>query len=210
MPIYRHIVVDGRSPSMITQNRSFITTLLVLSSSLSLHADPITDEIDAAKKAYEAGDHSEAQTALNQAVALLTELKATAVGKALPDKIGDWTGGEIENQSAGLGLFGGGGGIMLSRPYTSGDQSVKIALSADSPLLATVGGYMGNPAMATAMGLKMHRIGDQKAMVNEKEGNATLVYKNRFLIQIENGNLKTDALLELLKGINFTALDELK
>lgn len=195
---------------MMIHKRSLATTLLVLSTNLCLHADPITEEIDAAKKAYEAGDHSEAQTALKQAIALLTELKAAAVGKALPDKIGAWTGGEIENQSAGLGLFGGGGGIMLNRPYTSGDQSITMGVSADSPLLATVGGYMGNPAMATAMGLKMHRIGDQKAMINEKEGGATLVYKNRFLIQIQNSELKKDALLEILKGINFAALDELK
>ncbi len=191
-------------------NRSFATTLLALSVSLSLHADPVTDEIDAAKKAYESGDQAEAQVALNQAIALLTEMKAGRVGKALPDKIGNWTGGEIENQSAGLSILGGGGGIMLSRPYTSGEKSISINLSADSPLLATIGGYMGNPAMASAMGLKMHRIGDQKAMVNDKEGSATVVYKNRFLVQIQNSDLKTEELLELLRGIDLSALDAMK
>ncbi len=191
------------------QNRYFTTALLVISTSLSLHADPVTDEIDAAKKAYESGDQAEAQVALNQAISLLSEMKATSLGKALPDAIGAWTGGEIENQSAGLSILGGGG-IMLNRPYTSGDKSVSIGLSADSPLLATIGGYMGNPAMASAMGLKMHRIGDQKAMINDKEGSATLVYKNRFLIQIQNSDLKTEELLEIIKAIDLSALDALK
>jgi len=175
-----------------------------------LHADPVTDEIDAAKKAYEAGDQAEAQVALNQAIALLSEMKATAVGKALPDKTGTWTGGEIENQSAGLNFLGGGGGIMLSRTYTSGDKSVTVNLSADSPLLATMVGYMGNPAMASAMGMKMHRLGDQKAMINEKEGSGNMIYKNRFLIQIQNSDLNAEQLLEIFKGINLNALDDQK
>lgn len=174
-----------------------------------MRADQILTEIEAAKKAYEAGDAAEASLALNQALALLNEKKSGSIGKALPDKIGEWAGAEIEDQSAGMAMLGGGG-VMLSRSYTKGEKSASISLSADSPMLATFLGMMGNPAMATAMGMKMHRLGDEKAMINEKEGSATMIYKNRFLIQIQNSELSADDLLELIKGVDLSILDGIK
>ncbi len=172
-------------------------------------ADPVTNEIDAAKKAYESGDTAETQVALNQALALLGEMKVAEVGKALPETIGEWKGGEIDNQSAGLAILGGGG-ITLRRPYTSGEKSVTVDLSADSPAIGMMLGYLGNPATATAMGLKMHRMGDEKVMVNEKEGSATLIYNNRFLFQIQNSGLKPAELVGLLQGVDLKALDSVK
>ncbi|TAG07814.1 MAG: hypothetical protein EAZ42_12400 [Verrucomicrobia bacterium] len=185
------------------------SAFFLLLSSASMRADQILTEIEAAKKAYEAGDAAEASLALNQALALLNEKKSGSIGKALPDKIGEWAGAEIEDQSAGMAMLGGGG-VMLSRSYTKGEKSASISLSADSPMLATFLGMMGNPAMATAMGMKMHRLGDEKAMINEKEGSATMIYKNRFLIQIQNSELSADDLLELIKGVDLSILDGIK
>lgn len=182
---------------------------IALLSAGSLRADAVLSEIDAAKKAYESGDAAEASAALNQALALIGEQKSGAIGKALPDQIGEWTGGEIENQSAGMAVLGGGG-VMLNRPYTMDEQSLTINLSADSPLMASFAGMVTNPAMGAAMGMKMHRLGDQKVMINEKDGTGVMIYKNRFLIQIQDTKLSAEELVKLFGGIDLAVLDAVK
>ncbi len=183
---------------------TILKTLIPLALIAQISADEIKEEIAIALSAYEAGEYSNASAALQQANALMGEKKATSIGNALPDKIGGWTGGEIENESAGMSLMGGG--VMLARTYSQADKKVKIQLMADSPMVTQLMGMMSNPAMAAGMGMKMKRVGDQKAFYNKDSGGLSMIVQNKYLIQIENSEATEDELIDLVKGIDLEYL----
>lgn len=190
----------------IHRHHSAIVGALLVS---TLLADPVIDEIEVAKLSYQEGNLTEASLALMQANALVTEKKTEVVKTVLPDELGSWTGGEFSDQSAAAGIFGGGG-ISVARNYTQGDKKATITASADSPMLNQLMQMMNNPAYAAAAGLKMHRIGTKKAMINGKEGSATLSHNNRFLIQIQAKGLSEDEIFALLESLPLDKFDDLK
>jgi hypothetical protein len=186
-------------------SRLFASLLLASTFSGTVRADEVADDIKAALAAYEKGDLSEATTLLSQANSAIAEKKGGEMGKALPDAIGEWKAGELTNESIAIV-----GGQQSKRDYTKGDKSANITLMADSPMLGQFIGMMGNPQMAMAMGLKTRKVGDQRAIYNDKEGSMTMIVNSRFMIQINGSELDEASLMELAKGVDVAALAAMK
>ncbi len=184
----------------------YLLPILLLS---SLHADPVLEEIEAAKKAYASGEFTEAHAALQQAAALVAEKKGLDLKKAFPEQLAGWVGKEIENESAGLAAFGGGG-LIMRRKYVKEKQSASLQIAVDSPLMAQMAALMNNPAMASQMGHKVRRVKGQKVMIDESAGSISLLLHNRFHIQIEGRELKEEELTKMLQSVDFDVLTKLK
>ncbi len=170
-------------------------------------ADEVEDSINEALKLYKEGKYTEASISLQLAVNAINEKKGGAISSALPDKIGDWKGGEV-NQSNALAVIGGG--ATIERKYSKAGRDATITIIADSPMISQVVGLMANPAIAGLAGLKMKKAGDNTVTIQKDAGMGQIVVDNRFLIQIQGDALKEEELLELAGGIQTKVLKELK
>ena len=174
---------------------------------LTLTADEVEDAINEAMKLYKEGKYTEASTSLQLAVNAINEKKGGSIATALPDKIGDWTGGEVNNTNA-LAVLGGGN--TVERKYEKKDKSASITIIADSPMIGQIVGLMSNPTIAGLAGMKMKKAGDNTVTIQKDAGMGQIVVDNRFLIQIQGSDLKESDLLELAAGVKTSVLKDLK
>lgn len=87
--------------------RSSLVGVGLLAFVSSLLGDEVEDSINEALKLYKEGKYSEASTSLQVAVNGINEKKGGTISSALPEKIGEWKGAEINNSNA-LSVLGGG------------------------------------------------------------------------------------------------------
>lgn len=175
--------------------------LLVTACVLPVQADEISDTIRDALESYEAQNYTQTTQSLNYAIQLLASLNADRLGQMLPDALPGWQAGEVESESAGMALFGGG--MQVARSYSGGSGDLRIEMLGDSPLLAQFIGIFANPAMMSAMG-KPVRVG-QQAGLEDQDGKLTFVVANRFMVTIE-GSASRDDKLAYANAIDFAEL----
>ncbi len=170
----------------------------------SAFADEISDSIDEAKTAYEAGDIAAAKNALDYASQLLAQKKAESMTTVLPEPRDGWQADKIESQAMGMAMFGGTG---ASRRYTKGDMDVEIQILSDSPMLPQMAMMMTNPQMAGAMG-KLIKVGSRRA-IQTSDDDIQLIIANRFLVMVE-GQAPMAEKLAYAKAINYDALESMQ
>ena len=168
---------------------------------LPAHADEVSDTIRDALSNYESGNTSAASQSLNYAVQLLSQISAERFATLLPEALPGWQAGEVDSQSAGMALFGGG--MQASRDYTRGSATVNIEMLGDSPLLGQFIGIFSNPAMMSAMG-KPIRVGSQTGL-EDPDGKLVFVVANRFMINIGGDAPRADK-LAYAGALDFAAL----
>ncbi|MBU8543398.1 MULTISPECIES: hypothetical protein [Roseomonadaceae] len=169
----------------------------------ALRADEIGDAITEAGRAYAAGDLAAARTALGEASQLLQQRAADGLVLALPAAPAGWTAEDAESQAAAT-IFGGM--TQASRSYRNGsDQTVRVEIAADNPMIAQVAMILGNPAMAGAMG-RLVRIGPHRG-VQGQDGNITMLLKNRYLVQI-GGDAPLEAKMAFARAVDATKLPD--
>ena len=174
------------------------TALIITGPVVSAHADEVEDAIKEALEAYQNEDRNTARQQLSYAVQLIGQQAADALGKVLPDALSGWEAEDVESNSAGLAMLGGG--IQAKRAYTKGDDRVEIQVIGDSPLLSQFMALMSNPAMAAAMGSKPTKINGQMALV-DSDGKISMVIANRFLVTVE-GSASSDDKTAYAKAID--------
>lgn len=185
--------------------------------SFAAAADPITDQIDAARKAYERGEPKVAIQALQFAVAQIEEQLSSARLALLPAPLDGWSAEEASGSSGGLvGLVTG---TTISRTYrekASGAQ-VSIRVSADSPLLAMMNMMMSSPMFfQVEPGTKPythdgHRGVLQLGDTGSHQGSIelSLMIGTRLLLQLEGTKGATQDMLEsYLERIDLKALEK--
>lgn len=167
-------------------------------------ADDVTDAIEEAVAAYEEGDFGYAQESLNFAAQLIAQMKTGTLADLLPDPLTGWEGSEVDTETMGAALFGGGS--TATRNYTKESSFVSVQYTADSPLIAQMGAMFSNPAMIGASGGKLLRIGRQKAMIDE-DGTIQFMVDNNVMVQIE-GNAPEEDKVAYAKSIDLKALKD--
>jgi hypothetical protein len=187
--------------------RSFLIATCSLVLALNLSADEVEDSINEALKLYKEGKLTEAATSLQIAVNGINEKKGGSISSALPDKIGEWKGGEVNNSNA-LSILGGG--TTVERKYSKGERDATLTIIADSPMIGQIMGLMSNPAIAGLAGMKMKKVGDQTVTLQKDQGMGQIVVDNRFLVQIQGSKLKEAEVLELAAGVKTEVLKALK
>lgn len=190
------------------------TCVSLVSLSATCFADEVTENLDTAKSAYDAGKYSEAITALDYAGSLIRQKKGEAVVKLLPAAPKGWTAEEAESESSSSSMMGGIVGAKRVYRRAEGDGRVTIQIQSDSPLLQTYGMMFANPMLMTSSGAKLETIKGQKCAVTfkngGKNGDVKAVVDNRYMITIDGDDLTREELVSFAKAIDYNALAALK
>jgi hypothetical protein len=154
---------------------------LAMAAMPALAADDILDAIEAARKAYQAGDMARAKQSLDLASQLVGQKNAENFAALLPAALPGWKAEKVEATSVGVTVFGV---TSASRRYTGPDgRDVQVRITGDSALVLHFARLFMNPTIAGAMG-KLISIGDQRAL-QTSEGSINMVVADKFLVTVE-------------------------
>lgn len=177
---------------------------LALAAMPALAADDILDAIEAARKAYQAGDMAGAKQSLDLASQLVGQKNAENFAALLPAALPGWKAEKVEATSVGVTVFGV---TSASRRYTGPDgRDVQVRITGDSALVLHFARLFMNPTIAGAMG-KLISIGDQRAL-QTSEGSINMVVADKFLVTVE-GSADIDAKLTYAKAVDIARLSKM-
>jgi hypothetical protein len=177
-------------------------------------ADEVSDSINEALKAYEAGDYSGAMSSLSFATAQLQQMQSSSLKAVFPEPLPGWQAEDSTGNFAPAAFMGGG--VSASRHYFSEDtgKSINIEIVTDSPLLQSVMMFMNNPMMMSAEpGSKPIKVktykGYQKFPPQERNGEVNLVLQSRMLVSVKGDGIDNmDDVIAYANAINFKGLEE--
>jgi hypothetical protein len=157
-------------------------SLLALVAVPALAADNIGEAIDAARKAYQAGDMQNAKQSLDLASQLIGQKNAEGFAALLPAPLPGWQADRTQANAVGIGILGGAS--AASRNYTNdkGDN-VEVSITGDSAAIMQLAPLLNNPALAGAMG-KLIRVGNQRA-IQTHDGDVMLLVANKFMVNVQ-------------------------
>lgn len=178
--------------------RHSLTALAIAAFATAGHADEVTETIDSALKAYEAGDIQDALEELAYATQLIRQIKTTGLTDFLPPAPEGWTREIDTDMSAGMAMMGGGVGAEAT--YEGDGQKFTITMMADNPMVQGFAGMMANAGLLP--GIKRIRVGREKFI--DQKGEIVGLIENRVLIQASGAD--TDIIVSLLEQIDFEAL----
>lgn len=177
--------------------RHLMSAICALSLALPAAADEISDTLQGALDAYEAGDAAFALEELDYARQLLLALRTGALVGFLPEAPDGWTREVNTEMNAGLAMMGGGTGAEAV--YRGGGETITLQLMADTPMVGALGGMIGNAAI---YGARVERIGREKFMLRNDE--LTGLVGNRILVKASGA--APEAMIPLVEQIDFRAL----
>jgi hypothetical protein len=164
-------------------------------------ADDVTDALDQARKAYQAGDFATAKQSADLASQLIGQKNAEGFAALLPAPLAGWTAGKVETTSLGNVGFGV---TSAGRTYTGpGGKTVQVQISGDSALLTQFATLLNNPQIAGVLG-KVVMIGNQRA-IQSREGDVHIVINNKFLVSV-TGSGPPEAKLAYAQAIDVAKL----
>jgi hypothetical protein len=190
--------------------RPFTLALAVALAAGAAQADEITDQLDAARGAYESGDLRGAVDTLNFAVASIQEKITQGLLKLLPEPIAGWQAEPAQSESGGLASMITG--TTLSRRYFRDDGGeVTLRLMANSPMLPMLTMFLSSPFMMQAdPATKPYSVKGQRGMIKqESDGSveATLMVGNTILVQAEgSGSAGQEAVRAYLEALDLDAI----
>ncbi len=157
-------------------------------SATQLLADPITDQIDAAKRAYEAGDAQVAIQALEFAAAQIQKkLELEQLG-LLPQPLPGWNADEPISTAGGIAAVFAGTNLTRTYREDGGNGTVTITITADSPVLSMLTALMqANPA-----GTPYTRGGYRGMLETHQDGSRKILLMVGTRIQVQLDGTDTD------------------
>jgi hypothetical protein len=171
----------------------------------ALAADKILDTIDAARKAYQAGDMANAKQSLDLASQLIAQKNAEGFVALLPAPLAGWKAEKAQASAVGAAMFGGASAASRSYSNAKGD-TVEVSITGDSAMIMQFAPMLNNPAMAGAMG-KLVRVGDQRA-IQTQDGDIMLLVANKFLINV-HGSADAASKLSYAQAIDIAKLSKM-
>ncbi|MGE5154997.1 MAG: hypothetical protein ACM3ST_13400 [Bdellovibrio bacteriovorus] len=198
---------------MIQAKPLALTLAATLACAQSALGDEVTDQLDAARKAYESGELHAAVDGLNFAVAKIKEQVTARLLQLLPQPLPGWQADAAQSESAGFAAMITG--TNLSRRYYRPDGAeVSLSLMADSPLLPMLSMFLSSPFIMQAdPGTKPYSLKGQRGMLkhspDSNEYEASLMVGNRILIQGKGSGLTDEkAVQEYLEALDLDAIQK--
>lgn len=189
--------------------RSLLPLAVLAAALATVRADEVTDALNEARTAYEAGDFSAAIQSLDYASSLIRQKSAGVLERALPAPLAGWEADSADNTAAGAAMFGGM--TQSQRQYRQGDKSVTVSIQKDSPLLQMAMAYLANPALA-GPNSRQARIGGQRAMIkyerDDRSGEIQIVVAGTTFVQIQGYGVDEADLTAYANGVNFGLLQQ--
>ncbi|MBN2906572.1 MAG: hypothetical protein JXJ18_07685 [Rhodobacteraceae bacterium] len=180
-------------------NRVLLSAALVALPLLPAHADEVTDTLQSAIEAYEAGDVQYALEEIAYAQQLVQAMKAEGLSAFLPPAPEGWSRTVDTDMNQGLAMMGGGTGAEAT--YEGDGQSFTLTLMADNPMVGAMAAMFGNPMLMATQG-EMVRVGRQKFV--DQDGDLTGLVDNRILVQVSGA--APGVMLPVLEAIDYKAL----
>jgi hypothetical protein len=165
---------------MNTFFRTMLAVFFACGLSLPALADEVSETLQMALEAYEAGDINAAKEEIDYAAQLITQIKAAGLKEFLPDALPGWI--RVEEDQGGQGSVAFGGGMSASSTYTRENDNITIQLMADNQMVTAMAGMFGNTAMLGALG-QVKRIKRQKVVITQN-GELQAMIDNRIFVQI--------------------------
>ncbi len=185
-----------------------LTTCLiatVLSAGTAL-ADPVVEQIDAAKRAYQSGEEQVAIQALEFAAAQIREQRKARQLGLLPAPLPGWTADDPVSDAGGIAALFTGTNLTRAYREDNGTGSVTISITADSPLLSMMTALMqANPSATPYMHagfrgvMEMHQTGSSRIL---------LLVGTRIQVQVEGSDVDQQTLEAYLHAIELQALEQ--
>lgn len=187
--------------------------LLCLGLMTEVLADPVIDQIEAAKRAYENNEPQVAIQALNFAVAQIQEQQTAKQLGLFPEPLPGWTADKATAESGGITAMLTG--KVLNRTYrneTTGAE-VQITLSANAPFLGMLTSLMQMPMLLQAdPGTSLYTHGSYRGMLKEDTGGdleLSLMIGSNILLQLSGSNGADRAALEAyLEAMDIPAMQQ--
>lgn len=180
--------------------RAALVALTAVLTVVPAAADEVTDQLDIARKAYEAGELRSAVESLNFTVAKIQEQIAARLLTLLPEPLEGWQADPAQSESGGMAAMLTG--TTLSRRYFRPDGAeVTLRLMADSPMLPMLSMFLSTPFLMQAdkntkiYSLKGHR-GMIKHAADGQDYEITLMVGGRILIQAQGTGLQDQTAVE--------------
>lgn len=164
-------------------------------------ADAVTDALEAALAAYRAGDLPNTAAQVTTAGKAVQEQQAARLAAFLPPAPEGWSMESGSDAAAGLAMMGMAGTVVEGRYNDPQGNSFTLTLTADSPMVATMAGVLGNPQMMAMMG-KVVKVGGTDMM--DQSGSLSALVGGRVLVQAQG--MESAAMIPVLSGLNFAAL----
>jgi hypothetical protein len=185
-----------------------IAALLSCIATLSgARADEVTDQIDAALRAYQNHETQTAIAALDAASSLMRQSRADVLKKLLPPPPPCWTADEAASSAVSVSMLGGG--ITASRAYHNGDQRVEVQLAADAPLLQGMAGLIDSPLAAVA-GMKTVTVDGRRMSYTEIDHSYMTLVADKVIVKVEgNSGAPEPTLKSFIGAIDFAAIEKL-
>ncbi len=182
----------------MTFRLALCTTALLSLLASPIRADDISDALQAALTAYNAGDLSKTSEALTLARQSLGARQSALLTALLPAAPDGYTRQDTEDFTQSFGIMGGGAGAEATYSSADGSVSFKLSFVADNPMVASMGAMLGNAQMMAMMG-KVVKVGDQALL--SQDGSISTLVNARVLFQAQGGT--EEQMLPLVQGIDF-------
>ncbi len=170
----------------------------------ALAADDVLDAMEQARKAYQAGDLTQAKQSLDLASQLVGQKNAERFAALLPEPLPGWKAAKPETTSVGIAIFGAS---TASRRYTNAnDGSVDVRITGDSLLVTHFAQLLINPSIASIIG-KLISVGSHRAL-QTNDGSINLVIANKFLVTVE-GSADADAKRAYAQAVDVDKLSKM-
>lgn len=164
-------------------------------------ADDVEDALSAALDAYRAGEIETAKEELDYARTLLDKAKAQGLAAFLPPALAGWSRTDAEPEA--LGALFLGGGLTASAAYAKPGASLDVKLTADNPMVATMGAMLATPSVMAMQG-EVRRLGRMRYLVTHG-GEVMALVDGRILVQVTGAAPEADK-IAYFEAIDFDGL----
>ena len=195
-----------------------MTRYVPLAAALSLtllvspaRADEVTDQLDAARKAYDTGELRGAIQALSFATARIQEKINDQLLKLLPEPLPGWQADGAQSEAGGIAAMVAG--TIISRTYRREDGAeVELRLMADSPMMAMMAMMMQTPfLMQASKEMRVYTNRGHQGMIQHEDGSdvweISLMVGNRVVVQAKGSQVPDQKPAEdYLNALDLTAV----
>ncbi len=171
-------------------------------------AEPVSDDIEAALKAYSRGELLKAANGLHAALDVIHQRLAEALIPLMPPAPAGWEAYDAQADTMGIA----GGGMTIMKGYEKNEAALNASIVIDPEAVTGVAELLSNPAAIDAQpGMSQVKVNGSLALMRwdaeDRSGEIMLVLGDSVLLQvIGNGIDKSDLLVEMMKSWNVAAV----
>ena len=162
-----------------------------------------TEAVEAATRAFTAGEHASAVASLQAAILVVQKLQRAAIVAALPRPAG-FVCEDVQPKTDATDPFAAGIatlGFTVERRCRKGDKvRLDLEVSSNSPMVEMYASLFAAPDKVKASGGEILALGRHKAVLKEADGHVdlTVVVNGRHIVKVDSDGMKRDEVLALV------------